>query len=216
MKWRDRLALLLGAASPFAFGGAATALPIPQGLALAALRPGIDRDAWVYADPVQKTRLALLARHGSHSSHSSHASHASHYSGSGGSTVSPSYPASVPAPTLPVSPPPPPRPVPPSTSSIVSSPTPLPNATPAAAGSGVTDLDPDAARGGERLTKGELQLFIQKTQIALLMKGYDPGPADGQLGPKTKTALKQFQEANSLPGTGFMDVDTLRRLGVIN
>ncbi|MFZ4607316.1 MAG: peptidoglycan-binding domain-containing protein [Caulobacter sp.] len=53
-------------------------------------------------------------------------------------------------------------------------------------------------------------------QIALIMKGYDPGAADGQLGGKTTAALKAFQTDSNLPATGYLDVDTLRRLGVIN
>ncbi len=39
-------------------------------------------------------------------------------------------------------------------------------------------------------------------QGALAAKGYEPGPADGLMGPKTRNAIKQFQADNGLPVTG--------------
>ena len=57
--------------------------------------------------------------------------------------------------------------------------------------------------------------FVQRVQIALMMKGYDPGPADGDLSPKTQEALKAFQTANQLSISGNFDVDTLSALGVL-
>lgn len=55
--------------------------------------------------------------------------------------------------------------------------------------------------------------MIQKVQVALVVRGYDPGPVDGKLGQKTKVALGRFQAANGLPISGTMDLETLRRLG---
>lgn len=48
-----------------------------------------------------------------------------------------------------------------------------------------------------------------------MVKGYDPGPADGELSPKTREALRAFQTAASLEASGNMDVPTLNALGVL-
>lgn len=53
-----------------------------------------------------------------------------------------------------------------------------------------------------------------KVQVALVVRGYDPGPVDGKLGGKTRIALGRFQAANGLPISGAMDLETLRLLGV--
>jgi len=56
---------------------------------------------------------------------------------------------------------------------------------------------------------------VQRVQIALMVSGYDPGPVDGALSAKTREALTLYQENFSLPQTGYMDVQTLRLLGII-
>jgi peptidoglycan hydrolase-like protein with peptidoglycan-binding domain len=45
-------------------------------------------------------------------------------------------------------------------------------------------------------------------QRKLAEKGYQPGPADGAMGRKTKEALKHFQEDNKLPISGVLDNQT--------
>ncbi|MGB0838640.1 MAG: peptidoglycan-binding domain-containing protein [Chitinophagales bacterium] len=50
-------------------------------------------------------------------------------------------------------------------------------------------------------------------QQALKAKGYDPGPIDDILGPKTRAALVQYQKDNNLP-QGNLNVETLSALGV--
>ena len=40
---------------------------------------------------------------------------------------------------------------------------------------------------------------IREVQRLLGEQGYDPGPIDGSVGPKTRTAIKSFQSAHSLP-----------------
>jgi peptidoglycan hydrolase-like protein with peptidoglycan-binding domain len=67
---------------------------------------------------------------------------------------------------------------------------------------------PEAGKmaGGSEETK--------KVQEALKAKGNDPGPIDGRMGPKTRAALKSFQEANGLKGTGQLDNQTAEKLGV--
>jgi peptidoglycan hydrolase-like protein with peptidoglycan-binding domain len=54
----------------------------------------------------------------------------------------------------------------------------------------------------------------RKVQEALKAKGVDPGPIDGRMGPKTRAAIKQFQESSGLKGTGRLDSQTAEKLGV--
>ena len=57
------------------------------------------------------------------------------------------------------------------------------------------------------------QFKISAIQQALKTRGYDPGPADNVLGPRTRQALIQFQKDNNLP-VGNLNVETMRALGV--
>ena len=41
-----------------------------------------------------------------------------------------------------------------------------------------------------------------RVQTALAADGFDPGPADGRLGPKTRRAIKAWQQAKGYPATG--------------
>jgi len=54
----------------------------------------------------------------------------------------------------------------------------------------------------------------REVQEALKAKGNDPGPIDGRMGPKTRAALKAFQESNGLKATGQLDNQTAEKLGV--
>jgi len=53
------------------------------------------------------------------------------------------------------------------------------------------------------------------TRIQLLLEqaGFDPGPIDGQWGPRTGGALAEFQRAQGLPPNGDLDAATLDALG---
>jgi lipid-binding SYLF domain-containing protein len=55
---------------------------------------------------------------------------------------------------------------------------------------------------------------VKKAQEKLRDKGYDPGPADGVLGPQTKSALRKYQESENLPVTGRLDAETAAKLDV--
>lgn len=55
---------------------------------------------------------------------------------------------------------------------------------------------------------------VREVQTALQGKGLDPGPIDGIMGPKTKSALQQFQQQNNLSVTGRIDQRTLAALNV--
>jgi peptidoglycan hydrolase-like protein with peptidoglycan-binding domain len=54
--------------------------------------------------------------------------------------------------------------------------------------------------------------FIQSLQRELKRAGYDPGVADGKMGPTTRRALRRFQEAHGLSPTGDPDIPTLTKL----
>jgi peptidoglycan hydrolase-like protein with peptidoglycan-binding domain len=51
-------------------------------------------------------------------------------------------------------------------------------------------------------------------QQALKAQGFDPGPIDGRLGPRTKAAVSDYQGKNDLPVTGMLDEATLTKLEV--
>jgi len=44
--------------------------------------------------------------------------------------------------------------------------------------------------------------------------GYNAGPADGVIGPQTRSALADFQNDRGLPATGSLDTPTVRALGL--
>ncbi len=54
--------------------------------------------------------------------------------------------------------------------------------------------------------------FIKSLQRELKRAGYDPGTADGRIGPTTRRALRRFQAAHGLPATGAPDIATLTKL----
>jgi len=53
---------------------------------------------------------------------------------------------------------------------------------------------------------------VRGVQQALLEAGYDPGPIDGIMGPKTTSALKDFQKKEGLQVTGRLNAETQARL----
>lgn len=208
MQWREKLALLLGAASPFALDPASPAHAQPDPWRDQPKASEARKDLLVFVDPAQRGRLIMLAGHRSHSSHSSHSSHvsgssghSSHYSGSSYSTpvYTPpvSIPKSKPAPKTYTAP-----------QSLYSTPT-VPDDEPAAASTEPTTTE------AKRFTKDELTDIVQKVQIALIVRGFDPGPVDGIYSAKMKAALGDFQAANGLPVTHLMDLKTLKLLNVV-
>jgi peptidoglycan hydrolase-like protein with peptidoglycan-binding domain len=55
---------------------------------------------------------------------------------------------------------------------------------------------------------------VQSVQQALKQKGYDAGTVDGQWGPNTREALRQFQQSQGITPSGNLDEQTLSALGV--
>ena len=58
------------------------------------------------------------------------------------------------------------------------------------------------------------QQTVRQVQQALSEKGYNPGPIDGMMGPRTRAALQQYQRQNNLAGASGLDRQTLDSLGV--
>jgi peptidoglycan hydrolase-like protein with peptidoglycan-binding domain len=55
---------------------------------------------------------------------------------------------------------------------------------------------------------------VREAQQALKDKGFDPGPADGINGPKTRAAIRDFQKQQNLNADGRLGPQTLGVLGV--
>ena len=67
---------------------------------------------------------------------------------------------------------------------------------------------PQSAGASAALSRGQ----IRAAQSALKGLGYDPGPIDGVMGPRTARAASAFQRSQGLPATGRLTPDTLGRL----
>jgi osmotically-inducible protein OsmY len=71
-----------------------------------------------------------------------------------------------------------------------------------------------AAKHASRVGASGSQAQVMEMQQALKAKGFDPGPIDGTVGPKTTAAVRAYQKAENLTLTGQMDRDTAAKLGV--
>lgn len=56
--------------------------------------------------------------------------------------------------------------------------------------------------------------FIREAQRTLRALGYDPGPVDGLMGPKTKDALARYQRSERIEVTRRLDPETMARLDI--
>ena len=80
-----------------------------------------------------------------------------------------------------------------------------------AVGAAVTTAaqDPSAVEASMGLDRPARRLIQQ----GLRTEGFDPGAPDGLFGPRTRTAIREWQEARGVPPTGYLDsvdVDLLR------
>jgi localization factor PodJL len=56
------------------------------------------------------------------------------------------------------------------------------------------------------------QALVKTIQTLLADQGYDPGPADGRIGPKTRQAVKDYQRKSGVTETGALDTTLLASL----
>ncbi|MEC4989031.1 MAG: peptidoglycan-binding domain-containing protein [Oscillatoria sp. PMC 1068.18] len=57
---------------------------------------------------------------------------------------------------------------------------------------------------------------IRNVQENLKLKGFDPGLVDGLEGEHTQTAIKKFQSSRNLETNGFLNLETLEALDLID
>lgn len=55
---------------------------------------------------------------------------------------------------------------------------------------------------------------VKQLQESLSERGYDVGPVDGLVGPRTQAALRQFQQDEGLDASGEIDAQTLTALDI--
>jgi peptidoglycan hydrolase-like protein with peptidoglycan-binding domain len=67
---------------------------------------------------------------------------------------------------------------------------------------------------GAASAQGHSATLVRSAQQALKQHGFDTGAMDGQMGPSTQSALREFQQAKGLPASGDLDAQTLAALGV--
>lgn len=70
------------------------------------------------------------------------------------------------------------------------------------------------SKSSEHSAHAQSSTAVREAQQALKDKGFDAGPIDGVMGPKTSAALKEFQESQGLKTTGQLDAQTLSALDV--
>jgi peptidoglycan hydrolase-like protein with peptidoglycan-binding domain len=55
---------------------------------------------------------------------------------------------------------------------------------------------------------------IRSVQQALNDKGFDPGPIDGIMGPRTRSAIRSYEKQQNMPANGALTAKVLDGLGV--
>lgn len=68
--------------------------------------------------------------------------------------------------------------------------------------------------GTTRVASGNQDGTVRSAQAALNQQGYSVGSVDGQWGPNTQSAVRQFQADRGLTQSGTLDAATLAALGV--
>jgi peptidoglycan hydrolase-like protein with peptidoglycan-binding domain len=69
----------------------------------------------------------------------------------------------------------------------------------------------------DKMHRGDNRMSMTDTraaQEALKTEGFDPGPIDGLMGPRTRAAINDYQTKNNLPVTGMLDDATMAKLNV--
>ena len=78
----------------------------------------------------------------------------------------------------------------------------------------VTDALLAQLRSGRSDPAADYRAQVKSVQAALNARGYDPGPADGALGPRTRAAIRAYQSENGLTPTGEVDAALLASLEI--
>lgn len=75
-------------------------------------------------------------------------------------------------------------------------------------------LDPvvQGQYGPQAWDQGENSVSVQRAQTLLARLGYDVGPTDGDVGPKTREAIIAYQSEHNLDQTGTIDAALIARL----
>ncbi len=74
--------------------------------------------------------------------------------------------------------------------------------------------EPVASRRIESRSALPAKRFVVDAQRTLRRLGYESGPIDGVVGPRTRGALTSYQRAEGLPPTGWLDPETMARLDI--
>jgi hypothetical protein len=75
---------------------------------------------------------------------------------------------------------------------------------------GVQSIEPSAGNYQQRIYLDESD--VQMIQRSLQNRGYNPGPLDGIMGPRTEDALRRFQTDNGINANGRITAGTLDQL----
>lgn len=90
------------------------------------------------------------------------------------------------------------------------------NSRPAPPGPAKPWIDPDGGQGQSQRPAPAGPAYapplVRETQQRLNDLGYDAGPADGQMGPRTRSAIRAFEQDQGAPPTGAPSVDLVERL----
>ena len=79
-----------------------------------------------------------------------------------------------------------------------------PGAAPGAAPGGYPGAAPGGYPGAANpgATNAVDPATVREVQAELQRRGYDVGPVDGRLGPRTKTAIREYEQRNGMPADG--------------
>jgi hypothetical protein len=86
---------------------------------------------------------------------------------------------------------------------------------PSSVGPGVVVVTPPArgsSGSGTVGVRGAGKADVANAQAALTAKGFNPGPADGLMGPKTRAALNAYLQREGLPPSDRITPEIYRRL----
>jgi hypothetical protein len=71
----------------------------------------------------------------------------------------------------------------------------------------------EKAKSSSKSSQGSVyNSSVAETQKKLNLLGYDSGPIDGILGPKSRKAIREFQEDNRLKANGNLDKPTIIKI----